>query len=199
VNILATNILLHAILKIFSPGPGKTNYGGDCRYDHPCAKHQNKPYYWCYADNIGNWNYCTPGWDRNELIVLEHNFRGNFGFKSSQLPVGNSTAPANAPNSQGTRWPGYPKLYRILFTKETGNVDEGDGLNGLKSTGAHHSLFKKSVPYWEILDHVAFDPQFSPFISATPEKEKLFNQATDYVSTSRQPLYIVTIDAEQLR
>jgi len=131
------------------------------------------------------------------LVVIDHNFRGNFGIHTDQLPtVVSGRSPVQ--RSHGIRWPGYPYLNRLLYTNETGNVDEGDGLNGLKSTGVHQSLFKKNVPYWDVIDHVAFDPKFSPFISTTPEKDKLLIQAMGYVTASRKPLYIVTINAEQL-
>ena len=86
-----------------------------------------------------------------------------------------------------------------MTTAATGRVDEGDGLNGLKSTAFHKNLNRGNIPYWDVLEHVAFNPEISPFISATPEREMLINKAMKVVEFLKFPLYIVKIDGEQIR
>ena len=126
------------------------------------------------------------------------NFSGNFG--TFTLPEGRDVPKrVQGNNQQNETWPGYPFLYRLLTTAATGRVDEGDGLNGLKSTAFHKNLNRGNIPYWDVLEHVAFNPEISPFISATPQREMLISKAMKAAAFLEKPLYIVKIDGEQIR
>jgi len=122
---LRTNLkALLLMCKHFSTlsGPGKTLYGGDCRYDHPCAKYDGKSYYWCYT--AYGWDKCSPTFDRNEIRVEPVNFDRNFEISTDE----NISSLHGQLQRAGERWPGYPSLYRILGNKNYGRMDEGNGL-----------------------------------------------------------------------
>jgi len=78
-------------------------------------------------------------------------------------------------------------------------MDEGDGFNGISSVAASKSMKRPNIPYWDIIDHVAFNPKITSLISTTPELGHLLQAAIKAVEVQRLELYIVKIDARQLR
>ena len=182
-------------------GPGRTFYDKECRYDSPCAKYQGKEYYWCYTDFEDNWEKCSPAFDWNEKRIEETDFDGNFGISTDEknktgLPVAEAAIVARI----GTMWPGYPYVYRVLGTAATGRMDEGTGLDGINSLASKQLKKRPNSPYWDILEHVAFNPEMSSLISTTTEIDKLKNATMKYVASKKgEELYIVKIDLRQLK
>ena len=119
----------------------------------------------------------------------------NFEIKlPEEIPILSRFSGANTSEP----WPGFPFVYRI-FRGSKENRFERIGLKGLNSTAASLNMTRPNIPYWDILEHVAFDPNISSLITTTTLEKLLRDAAIQHVKVTPEELYVVKIDVLQLR